>query len=522
MDYFSIVELVNKGNNICNIPLRACYYARVSTDSNEQLNSLENQSFYYKNYILNNTNWEYIDGYIDAGKSGVSVKNRDAFMRMIDDACQKKFDLIITKEVSRFARDLEDSIHYIRKLKQAGVGVFFENQNLNTFDYNSELILNIMFNLAQEESRKLSKRVKFGHMQAINNGHVLGSSNITGYKKDNCKLVIDEVEAVFIRKMFELYSTGKYGLNRLSKELGNLGFYNKNGNLYDKDSLKRMLQNPKYMGYYRGKTTEVLDYRTKKRKIISKDKQIIYRSNEVIPPIISENIWFKVNDILNDRSSKYSSNNRYSGSLKYPFSSKIICCNDKAIYYRKKSRGKYYWSCCNKLKYGNKTCCSLSILEDDLYNIFKYIFNEIIIDRNFVFENLFKIYNDFNKKCCENNNNKMKMINNKMQVLFNLSINSKVDEIYLKKEYELLKNEYNNLMKCKDFNLNKKRILNFIDKFYYDDIDNLIRNFLDRILIDSRVGKISIYFKELELDDILNKVYFCFDGININYNVFFN
>ena len=204
MNYDKIKEAIFHGEKIYNLPLRVTYYSRVSTDSDVQLNSLENQTNYYTNFIKSKPCWTFIEGYIEEGVTGVRVDKREEFKKMIHDAKLNKFDLIITKEVSRFARDLEDSIHYIRELKDSGVGIFFENQNLNTFDDNSELILNIMFNLAQDESKKLSKRIKFGHHEAIKRGHVLGSSNITGYKKENCKLIIVEEEAKFIRKLFDL------------------------------------------------------------------------------------------------------------------------------------------------------------------------------------------------------------------------------------------------------------------------------------------------------------------------------
>ena len=243
MNFLEISKLVMNGEKIVNLPLRVCFYARVSTESDNQLNSLENQQSYYENYIKSKPNWTYVNAYIDEGISGVRVEKRFGFKKMIDDAKKGKFDLIITKEVSRFARDLEDSIHYIRILKNANVGIYFENQNLNTFDANSELILNIMFNLAQDESRKLSGRVKFGHMEAIKKGHVLGSSNIIGYRKENCKLVIVPNEAKLVRKIFELYASGDYGLYKLSKVLATFNFYNKNGNYYDKDTLKRSWKN---------------------------------------------------------------------------------------------------------------------------------------------------------------------------------------------------------------------------------------------------------------------------------------
>ena len=156
MTYYDIVESITHGEKIYDLPLRVTYYCRVSTDSDVQLNSLDNQLEYYENYIRSKENWTFVDGYIEEGITGTRADKRPSFMRMIKDAKLNKFNLIITKDVSRFARDLEDSIHYIRDLKSSGVGVFFENQALNTFDPNSELVLNMLFNIAQEESKKIS------------------------------------------------------------------------------------------------------------------------------------------------------------------------------------------------------------------------------------------------------------------------------------------------------------------------------------------------------------------------------
>ena len=295
-------------------------------------------------------------------------------MRMIKDAKLKKFDLIITKDVSRFARDLEDSIHYIRELKSSGVGVFFENQALNTFDPNVELVLNMLFNIAQEESKKISASVKFGYRKAIDKGHVLGSSNITGYKKDKCKLVIIEEEAKLVRKIFELYATGEYGFHKLAKKLFDEGYTNKKGRIFDKDTLKRMIQNPKYKVFYRAKTFEILDYRTKKRKRNSIEDQIIYKCEDGnVPAIVSEELWDKANEILSARTKGYENNNYWSGGVKYPFSSKIYCKEHNTNFQRSHGsirKKRPTWSCGLYLQYRLSSCNSPIIAEKDLYNIF--------------------------------------------------------------------------------------------------------------------------------------------------------
>ena len=188
-----------KTKSIYDIPLRVTFYARVSSESDEQLNSLGNQINFYEDLIKKNKAWTFVEGYIDEGLSGISTKHRENFNRMISDAETDKFDLVITKEISRFARNTLDSIRYTRQLLSFGVGVFFQNDNINTFDDDSELRLSIMSSIAQDELRKLSSRVKFGHQQAIKENVVLGNSRIFGFKKDNKKLVIDEEQAPMIR-----------------------------------------------------------------------------------------------------------------------------------------------------------------------------------------------------------------------------------------------------------------------------------------------------------------------------------
>ena len=214
MDIHSI-RMMLKTRSIYDIPLRVTYYARVSSESDAQLNSLGNQIAYYKNLIKKNLAWTLVEGYIDEGLSGISTKKRENFNRMIDDAATDKFDLVITKEISRFARNTLDSIKFTRELLNDGVGVFFQNDNINTLDEDSELRLTIMSGIAQDELRKLSSRIKFGHQQAIKNKVVIGNSRIFGYKKDNKKLVIDPEEAAMVRELFALYATDQYSMKQI-------------------------------------------------------------------------------------------------------------------------------------------------------------------------------------------------------------------------------------------------------------------------------------------------------------------
>ena len=225
MDIHSVRQML-RSRSIYEIPLRGTYYARVSSESVEQLNSLGNQIQYYEDFIKKNIAWTFVPGYIDEGLSGISTKRRENFNRMIDDAAEDKFDLVITKEISRFARNTLDSIQFTRQLLSDGVGVFFQNDNINTFDEDSELRLSIISSIAQDELRKLSSRVKFGHQQAIKNSVVLGNNRIFGYRKENKRLVIDEDQAPMVRELFELYATDEYSMKQIETMFWNKGYRN--------------------------------------------------------------------------------------------------------------------------------------------------------------------------------------------------------------------------------------------------------------------------------------------------------
>ena len=523
MNYDDIVSAIARGEKIYNLPLRVTYYCRVSTDSDVQLNSLDNQLDYYENYIKSKPDWTFVPGYVEEGVTGVRVDKRQSFKRMIRDAKLNRFDLIITKEASRFARDLEDSIHYIRELKENNVGVFFENQNLNTFDPNSELILNIMFNIAQDESKKLSARVKFGHKQAIAKGHVLGSSNITGYKKEKCKLVIVPEEAKFIKKVFELYATGEYGFHKLAKKLSTLGYYNKKGRIYDKDTLKRIVSNPKYKGFYRGHTYEIMDYRTKRRRTIPKEEQVLSLekcSDDSIPAIVSEELWDKANEILNTRTASYQNNNYWSGGLKYPFSSKIYCKEHNTNFQRShgsRRKNRPTWSCCMYLNYRLEACASPVIAEKDLLNIMNIIMGNIIPQKNTIIESMLELYKniDINNKYDEELKSiekSVKRIEDKKTLALDLVLDGELKREELKTQfasYEVelkrLARDKENILKevekIKESNINIDKMSKSIqEEIEGGSLEEFIRKFVDEII----VSKINEDRYDIKLDIYLN------------------
>ena len=521
MNYYDIVSAITHGEKIYDLSLRATYYCRVSTDSDVQLNSLDNQLDYYENYIKGKSAWTFVEGYIEEGVTGTRADKRPSFMRMIKDAKLNKFDLIITKDVSRFARDLEDSIHYIRELKSSGVGVFFENQALNTFDPNAELVLNMLFNIAQEESRKISASVKFGYRKAIDKGHVLGSSNITGYKKDNCSLVIVPEEAKLVRRIFELYATGEYGFHKLAKKLSEEGYVNKRGRIYDKETLKRMIQNPKYKGFYRARTYEILDYRTKKRKKNSIENQIIYKCEDgSVPAIVSEELWDKANEVLNARIKGYANSNYWSGGVKYPFSSKIYCKEHNTNFQRShgsRRKNRPTWSCGLYLQYRLASCSSPIIAEKDLYNIFIKIMDTIISDKNRIIDNMLKLYDSIDKSNEYDDelneiDKQIKIIEDKKSLALDLVLSEELRKDELKVQFANFESAIKDLNDKKSKILEQISILNERDnniekitKSIQEEIsggflEDFIRKFVDEII----VSKIDNDRYNIKLDIYLN------------------
>ena len=188
MDVRRLDEMQAQGRSIFDTELAVAYYARVSTDKDEQINSLGNQKRYFEDYIAANPHWTFAGGYVDEGISGTSVEGREQFLKMIEDAKRGRFDLIVTKEISRFARNTLDSLRYTRELLRCGVGVYFQNDNINTFDKDAELRLTIMSSIAQDEVRKLSERTRFGFKRAQENSVLLGQNNLFGYNKVDGRL----------------------------------------------------------------------------------------------------------------------------------------------------------------------------------------------------------------------------------------------------------------------------------------------------------------------------------------------
>ena len=509
MDLYTVRNNIMKGIPLQELKLRVCFYARVSTDKDEQLHSLSAQISFFNDYISKVPNWQFIGSYIDEGISGTSVNKREEFLRMIEDAKQHKFDLILTKEISRFSRSTLDSIKYTQELLQDGVGVYFLNDNINTILPDSELRLTIMSSIAQDEVRKLSERVSFGMKRSIDSGTVLGCSNIYGYVKDKGKLVIDEKQAEMIKIIFDRYANTTDGLSKVSKYLYELGYKNKKGKRIDTTILTRIIENPKYKGYYCGHKTKVLDYRTKKKKKLNESDWIIYKDYENVPPIVSEELWKRANKKLKERQDSFTNRaiNKKVFQNRYTYSGKIYCGCHNLTYHRSsagKRKNNPVWECQVYRKESLKGCSNPRVFEFELDTLFKDMFNKLLKRKNYIFDEIVSVCENYLES--HNNDSEIKkieskilLLNNKKDKLLELVMEEYLEKADYKKQVDLLNEEINFYQnKLNELKIDKK------DKNYIKNKINEIKKALDNCLTDDKCY--SDVFNELIDKIIVNKI----------------
>ena len=365
---------------------RVAGYARVSTDSDEQFTSYEAQVDYYTRYIKHNPEWEFVKVYTDEGISGTNTKKRTGFNEMIADATSGKIDLIVTKSVSRFARNTVDSLVTIRKLKEKGVEVYFEKENIYTFDGKGELLLTIMSSLAQEESRSISENVTWGQRKRFADGKVsLPYKQFLGYRKgtDGLPEVVPE-EAIIIRRIYSRFMEGLTPGN-IARELTDDGIPTPAGKQqWRASTVESILKNEKYKGAALLQKYFTVDFLTKKKKVNEGEVPQYYveHSHELI---ITPEEFDKVQTEF-ERRKKIS--RRYSG--KNIFSSRIICGDCGSFFGSKvwNSTGKYrrvIWQCNNKFK-GEHKCETPHLDEEMLKARFLVAFNAILDNKDSILD----------------------------------------------------------------------------------------------------------------------------------------
>ena len=363
-------------------------YARVSTDSDEQYSSYEAQVGYYTNFIQGKPNWEFVKVYADEGISGTSTKRRDSFNEMIDSALNGNIDLIITKSISRFARNTLDTISITRKLKSKGIEVFFEKENLWSLDDKTEFLLTIMASIAQEESRSISQNITIGKRWSMKEGKVsFAYKNFLGYKKVDDKIVIDEGQAEIVRLIYRMFlKEGKTcsGIAEFLKDK-EISTPSGKGTNWTKNTVCSILTNEKYKGdalLQKSYTTDYLEHRL----VRNKGELAQYYVENSHPAIIEKEIWEMVQTEMLRRSMLGAV---YSGGS--VFVSKLICgdCGKpygKKIWHSTDKYAREIYRCNAKYNKSKPQCQTPNITEDEVKEKFVKAYNLVMCDKKQVIE----------------------------------------------------------------------------------------------------------------------------------------
>lgn len=365
--------------------IRVAAYCRVSTDQEEQLNSFENQVEYYTKYINENPEYELVGIYADEGISGTNTKKRKEFNKMIADCEKGLIDLVITKSISRFARNTQDCLQYSRKLKNLGIGIYFEKENISTLDATGELLFTILSSLAQDESRNISENCKWGIRSKFQKGipHI-NTYKFMGYNKnEEGRLEIDEEQAEIVRRIYGQFLEGS-SPSQIAKELNDEGVPGVSGKAkWCKVTIEGMLKNEKYKGDALLQKTYTADFLTKKQ--VKNNGEIEqYYVKDSHPAIISKDEWEAVQLEFARREEFMKEHNlkRYGyGYATSPFCGKIFCGKCRAIYGKRghKNREGAYWKCINrKSELKGDACMNFNLKDDVLRKAFVKAWNSIV------------------------------------------------------------------------------------------------------------------------------------------------
>ena len=504
-------ERSNQERKIIDKKKRVAAYCRVSTDNEDQANSFESQQRYFKQYIEQNPDWELYGIFADEGISGTNTKKRKEFNRMIACAKNGDFDLIITKEISRFARNTLDSIYYTRDLKKHGVGVIFMNDNINTLDGDAELRLAIMSSIAQEESRKTSERVKWGQKRQMEQGVVFGRSML-GYDVKNGKMHINEEGAEIVRLIFHKFVNEKKGTHVIARELREAGIQSMRCTKeWQNTVILRILRNEKYCGDLVQKKTYTPDFLSHEKKAnLGQEEFIIIKDHH--EPIISREMFDEANHILDERSLSQEGKAKYSN--RYSFSGKIKCgcCGSSYVarYKTRKDKSRYKaWRCKEAAKHGsphidkagNKVgCTGRSIRNEDAIHIMCLVTKSLKYNKEKIAGNLLAmiksiISSDVTDTEDDNLRLQMKTIEEKRTNLIDLYISGDLTRDEFAAERAKCENEISELLSVIDNTDKQKETLSQQQKLV-DEMTKTVNELVNGVEYDDE------FYKEI-LDKIV-------------------
>lgn len=501
--------------------LRVAPYARVSRDTEEQLNSYKSQLAHYTDMVNEKNDWILVDVYADEAITGTQVTKRDDFQRLINDALKGKIDLIITKSISRFARNTVDTLKYVRMLKERNVAVFFEKENINTLTMDGEMLLTILSSVAQQEVENISAIVKMGLKMKMQRGELIGFQSCLGYDYNQAtqKISVNEEEASIVRYIFDRYIAGA-GAYVIAKELMEKGYRTNRGNTQWHDTtVLGIIKNEKYKGdLLQGKTFTVDPI--SKRRLDNRGEEDQYYIKNHHEAIISEEIFEKAQDILYRRGSKRQKigkgHAREKYSRKFAFSSMLECgfCGTnltRRSWNSGTSHEKAVWQCTLATKKGKKYCpCSKGIDEQIFETAFvetykmvcdshKEVLNELLIKMETVFSE------QSHQKQLSKVNTEIQALEQKRSRLIDLCLDERIERSTYELKYTELEATLTGLLKEKDDleeatdgELNvEKRIASFRRILQ----DNGVLPVFDRNVFESIVDKI-IVGERVENEDV--------------------
>lgn len=466
---------------------RVAAYCRVSTDTEDQLNSYRSQVAYYTDLINENKDWVMAGIYADEGITGTQVTKREQFQKMIKDCLNGDIDMVITKSISRFARNTLDTLKYVRLLKEKNIPVFFEDEKINTLSMDGELLLVVLSSVAQQEVENISNNVKKGLAMKMSRGEMIGFNRALGFDYDQKTKVIsiNEKEAEIVRFIFNEYVNGT-GASVISHKLEEMGAVTIRGSKsWHTSTILGIIRNEKYKGeLIQGKTFTVdpISHRRLDNRGEA-DKYVIKNHHE---PIVSEETWNKAQEILAKRSPSHHNtlvnpDERTKFSRRYTFSCMIQCgfCNSTLT--RRTRSKKIIWQCVKSTKYGKRACPQCKgIREDTLESAFVESFNLVMDKNSDVFEEfLERIEKSLNEKAIGSTlakaKNDLEILETRKKRLLDLKLDEKIElTSFLEKDAELdhaIKNKKEEINRAKNAEKSRKNL--------HRDIDDM-RNYLQK------------------------------------------
>lgn len=492
---------------------KVAIYARVSTEHEAQISALENQVQYYDDILSRHADWTLVDRYIDEGITGTSIHKRESFMRMLKDAKEKKFDLIVTREVSRFARNTVDTLQQTRTLKTYGVEVWFTEDNIWTMnDEDGELRLSIMATLAQNESKKISQRVKAGQMISFKNGFLYGNGNILGYDRVGDKLVVNKEQADTVKRIFELYLAGN-GVRKIQDIMEQEGRKTATGlTRWQSGNINRVLRNPFYCGRIVYRKQYVPDYLVQKKinNHGAVDKVYVEGSHE---KLVSPEDFDRAQELREKHKSvKTDKNGKAIGQspCKHLWGNKLVCTCGHAMNRRiahKANDGtlSYIYQCYGQLRTGTPAgrlkkgldiegiCDNSSFMEWKLEVQADFVFKKLLGNKDAIYKEAMAMAQDVaevkapeknDKERLEANNRQIEKLNRQLANLVDMCSEGDISREVFRSKKKKLEDQISNLEKLNDEC--RQRVLELEDNGAKDRRIDSLSEFIKMTAFDAR------------------------------------